>query len=302
MKAVRFDHYGDIDVLQVIDVPIPDPAPGQVLLKVKAASINPGEASIRKGLLHAMFPATFPSGEGTDFAGVVTKVGADTAGFSLGDELIGFTNFRASHAEYVIAEAQNLIRKPSNVPWEVAGALPVAGSTAYAAVRAVSLKPGDTVAVSGAAGGVGSIAVQLAKRSGAEVIGIAGQSNHAWLNAHGVKPLAYGDDLIDRLRAIGVTAFIDTHGHGYVKLAIDLGIDPARINTIIDFEAAKQYKTKSEGSQSAMNAAVLQELTQLLASGDLEIPIAATYPLAEIRSAFQQLAQGHTHGKIVLIP
>lgn len=300
MKAVRFDHYGDIDVLQVVDVPIPDPAPGQVRLKVKAASINPGEASIRKGLLHTRFPASFPSGEGSDFAGVVTKVGADVTGFSSGDELIGFTNFRASHAEYVIAEAQNLIKKPLNVPWEVAGALPVAGSTAYAAVRAVSLKAGDTVVVSGAAGGVGSIAVQLAKRTGAEVIGIAGPSNHAWLNAHGVKPLAYGDDLSDRLRAVGFTAFIDTHGNGYVKLAIDLGIDPARTNTIIDFDAAKQYGTKAEGSQSAMNAAVLEELAQLLASGDLEIPIAATYPLAEVRSAFRQLEQGHTHGKIVL--
>jgi NADPH:quinone reductase-like Zn-dependent oxidoreductase len=301
MKAVRFDKYGDIDVLQLVNVPIPEPALGQVLLKVKAASINPGEASLRKGLLHAIFPATFPSGEGSDFAGVVTKVGANVQGFSSGDELIGFTNFRASHAEYVIAEPQNLIRKPSNVPWEVAGSLPVAGSTAYAAVRAVSLNPGDTVAVSGAAGGVGSIAVQLAKRAGAEVIGIASPSNHAWLTARGVKPLAYGDDLIDRLRAVHVTSFIDTHGHGYVKLAVDLGIDPTRINTIIDFEAAKQYGTKSEGSQSAMNSAVLEELAQLLASGDLEIPIAATYPLSEVRAAFRQLEQGHAHGKIVLV-
>jgi NADPH:quinone reductase-like Zn-dependent oxidoreductase len=302
MKAVRFDKYGDIDVLQLVNLPIPDPAPGEVLLKVKAASINPGEASIRKGLLHGIFPATFPSGEGTDFAGVVTKVGDGVADFTSGDELIGFSNRRASHAEYVIAEAQNLIKKPSNVAWEVAGSLPVAGGTAYAAVRAVSLKPGDTVAVSGAAGGVGSIAVQLAKRTGAEVIGIASPSNHAWLTAHGVKPLAYGDDLIDRLRAAHVTAFIDNHGQGYVKLAIALGIDPARINTIIDFEAAKQYATKSEGSHSGTNSAVLNELAQLLASGNLEIPIAATFPLVEIRAAFRQLELGHTRGKIVLLP
>src|ERR1700733_14053659 len=139
MKAVRLDKYGDIDVLQVLDVPIPDPSRGEVLLKVKAASINPGEASIRKGFLHAIYPATFPSGEGTDFAGIVIKVGADVQGISPGDEFIGFSDRRSSHAEYVIAEAQNLIRKPSNVPWEVAGSLPVAGTTAYAAVRAVSL-------------------------------------------------------------------------------------------------------------------------------------------------------------------
>lgn len=183
----------------------------------------------------------------------------------------------------------------------MAGALPVAGSTAYSAVRAVSLNPGDTVAVSGAAGGAGSLAVQLAKRTGAEVIGIAGPANHTWLTAHGVKPLAYGDDLIDRLRAVRVTALIDTHGRGYVKLGMELGIDSARINTIIDFEAAKRYGTKAEGSESAMNGGVLEELAQLLASGDLEIPIAATYPLAEIRAAFRQLEQGHTHGKIVLV-
>lgn len=302
MKAVRFDKYGDIDVLQLVNVPTPKPASGEVLLKVKAASINPGEASIRKGLLQKMFPTTFPSGEGSDLAGVVAKVGADVTALSSGDELIGFSNLRASHAEYVIAEVHNLVKKPSNVPWEVAGSLPVAGSTAYAAVRAVSLNPGDTVAVSGAVGGVGSIAVQLAKRTGAEVIGIASPSNHAWLTAHGVKPFAYGNDLSDRLREVGLTAFIDTHGQGYVKLAIDLGVNPARINTIIDFEAAKQYGTKSEGSQSAMNAAVLEELAQLLASGDLEIPIAATFPLDEVRAAFRQLEQGHTRGKIVLLP
>jgi NADPH:quinone reductase-like Zn-dependent oxidoreductase len=159
MKAVRFDHYGDIDVLRVVDVTMPEPVQGEVLVKVKAASINPGEAKIRQGLFHAMWPATFPSGEGSDFAGTVAKVGSGVAEFSPGDEVFGFTDRRASHAEYVVTEAQNLARKPANVSWEVAGSLAVAGCTAYAAVRAVSLKPGDTVAVSGAAGGVGSITV-----------------------------------------------------------------------------------------------------------------------------------------------
>jgi NADPH:quinone reductase-like Zn-dependent oxidoreductase len=181
MKAVRFDKYGGIDVLRVADVPAPEPAQGEVLVKVKAASINPGEAKIREGLLHARWPATFPSGEGSDLAGIVSKIGVGVKGFTVGDEVIGFTDRRASHAEYVIVEAQNLTRKPANVSWEVAGSLAIAGSTAYASVRAVSLKPGDAVAVSGAAGGVGSIAVQLARRAGAEVIGIAGPANHDWL-------------------------------------------------------------------------------------------------------------------------
>ena len=125
MKAVRFDKYGDIEVLHIAEVPVPEPARGEVLVKVKAASINPGEAKIREGLMHARWPATFPSGEGTDLAGIVTKIGADVEGVAAGDEIIGFTNRRASHAEYAVVETQNLTRKPANVSWEVAGSLAV---------------------------------------------------------------------------------------------------------------------------------------------------------------------------------
>lgn len=189
MKAVRFDKYGGIDVLYVAEVPTPEPAAGEILVKVKAAGINPGEAKIREGLFHSTWPATFPSGEGSDFAGVVTKLGPGTSGFTAGDEVIGFTDKRASHAESVVAQAQNLTAKPANLKWEAAGSLPIAGTTAYACFRAVSVKPGDTVAVSGAAGGVGSLVVQLAKRTGAKVIGIASLSKHDWLVAHGVEPV-----------------------------------------------------------------------------------------------------------------
>src|SRR5271169_4999068 len=129
MKAVRFERYGGIEVLQVADVPIPEPSRGEALVKVKAASINPGEAKIRGGLLHARWPATFPSGEGSDFAGIVTKVGPGVGSVKVGDEVIGFTDNRASHAEYVVAEARNLTPKPAGVPWEVAGSIAVAGST-----------------------------------------------------------------------------------------------------------------------------------------------------------------------------
>jgi NADPH:quinone reductase-like Zn-dependent oxidoreductase len=302
MEAVRFDSYGGIDVLRIADVPIPEPAQGEVLVKVKAASINPGEAKIREGLLHARWPATFPSGEGSDLAGTVTKMGIGAEGVKAGDEVIGFTDRRASHAEYVLVEAKNLTRKPANVSWEVAGSLAIAGSTAYASVRAVSLKPGEVVAVSGAAGGVGSIAVQLARRAGAKVIGIAGPFNHEWLTAHGINPVSYGDSLADQLREARMGAFIDTHGSGYVKLAIELGVAADRINTIIDFAAAQHYGVKVEGSQAALNAAVLAELAALVAAGEMEVPIAATFPLADVRAAFQLLEQGHTRGKIVLLP
>jgi NADPH:quinone reductase-like Zn-dependent oxidoreductase len=299
---VRFDKYGGIEVLQIADVPMPEPSRGEALVKVKAASINPGEAKIREGLMHAMWPATFPSGEGSDLAGIVTKLGLGVDSFAVGAEVIGFTDQRASHAEYVLVEAQNLTIKPAKVSWEVAGSLAVAGSTAYASVRAVSLKKGDTVALSGAAGGVGSIAVQLATRTGAEVIGIASPANHQWLAAHRVKPESYGADLADRLRKTKIDAFIDTHGGGYVKLAVELGVPRDRIQTIIDFAAVREYGVKSEGSNAARNASVLEELAALVASGDLEVPIAATFPLDQVRAAFSLLGHGHVRGKIVLLP
>ena len=302
MKAVRFDRYGGIEVLHVADVPVPEPAQRQVLVKVKAASINPGEAKIREGMFHNVWPASFPSGEGSDLAGIVTRVGIGVEGVTTGDEVIGFTHRRASHAEYVVVDAQNLTRKPANVPWEVAGSLAIAGSTAYASVRAVALKQGDSVAVSGAAGGVGSITVQLARRAGAGVIGIAGPANHDWLTVHGIKPVTYGNGLANRLREAAIDAFIDTYGQGYVKIAIELGLAPDRINTVIDFAAAKQYSVKSEGSQAALNASVLAELAGLIGADELEVPIAATFALGDVREAFQLLEQGHTRGKIVLLP
>ncbi|MEV0831248.1 NADP-dependent oxidoreductase [Nonomuraea rubra] len=300
-RAVRFDEYGGLDVLRVADVPIPEPAQGQVLVQVKAAAVNPGEAKIREGLLHDRWPATFPSGEGSDLAGIVAATGPGVTGVEPGAEVIGFTDRRASHAEYVLVEAGDLTPKPPGVPWEVAGSLAVAGCTACAAVRAVSPRPGDTVAVSGAAGGVGSIAVQLARRAGAEVIGIAGPVHHRWLAAHGAEPVAYGDGLADRLRPARIGAFVDTHGGGYVELALGLGVAPDRVNTIVDFAAVGKYGVRAEGS-SAKSAAMLAELAALVAAGELEVPIAATYALDDVRVAFERLERGHVRGKIVLLP
>jgi NADPH:quinone reductase-like Zn-dependent oxidoreductase len=304
-KAVLFDAYGDVDVLQVRDVPRPVPAQGEVLVEVKAAGINPGEAMIRKGALHDRWPATFPSGEGSDLAGVVAEVGAGVQGFAVGDEVIGFSQLRSSHAEFVAVPEDQLTRKPAAVPWEVAGGLYIAGAAAYAAVRSVNLKPEDTVAVSGASGGVGAIAVQLAKRSGATVLGIAGPANDEWLSAHGVTPVNYGDDLADRLRAASPTgrvgAFLDLFGGGYVELAVkELGIAPDRIDTIIDFAAVEQFGIKNEGTGDASSAAVLAELAALVASGDLDVPIAGVFPLDQVQDAYRALEQRHTRGKLIL--
>jgi NADPH:quinone reductase-like Zn-dependent oxidoreductase len=304
VKAVRFDAYGGIDVLKVVDVPRPVPGPGQVLVQVKAAAINPGEGKIRAGLLDALWPATFPSGQGSDLAGIVAETGPGSTGVSFGDEVIGFTDNRASQAEYVVVEKRNLTAKPAGLPWVVAGSLYVAGATAYAAVRAVTLTDGDTVAVSGAAGGVGSLAVQLARRAGATVIGIAGTANHDWLAGHGVIPVAYGDGVAERIQqaAAKLDAFIDTHGADYVQLALELGVEPSRIDTIANFEAVKRYGVKGDGNAAGASAAVLAELAGLIASGQLELPVAGVYPLAQVQDAYRRLAQGHIRGKIVLVP
>jgi NADPH:quinone reductase-like Zn-dependent oxidoreductase len=303
-KAVRFDEYGGVEVLHVVEVPIPEPGPGQVLVRVKAAGINPGEAKIREGLLHFRWPSTFPSGQGSDLAGIVARTGPGVTGVAEGDEVIGFTDNRASQAEYVLVEAGNLTARPAGVPWEAAGSLFVVGATAYAAVRAVALTTGDTVVVAGAAGGVGSVTVQLAKRAGATVIGLASAANHEWLAGHGVIPVSYGDGVADRIRqaAAKVDAFIDTFGADYVRLALDLGVEPSRVDTIVRFDAVQQYGVKAEGSAAGASAGVLAELAGLIAAGDLEIPIAATFPLDQVRDAYRLLAKGHLRGKIVLLP
>ena len=303
---MRFDRYGDIDVLDVVEVPRPAPGDGQALVRVEAAGINPGEASIRKGLLHERGPATFPSGEGSDLAGVVEEVGPEVDSVAAGDEVIGWTDERGSHAELVTVPVEHLIARPAGVSWEAAGALFVAGVTAYAAVHAVGVSAGDVVVVSGAAGGVGSLAVQLAVLAGARVIGLASSGHHEWLRDHGVTPVEYGEGVAARITdAAGgaVDAFIDTFGGGYVRLAVEeLGVAPERVDTIIDWGAAEHYGARSEGSAAGARPEVLAELVGLIDQGNLEVPIAGVFPLDRVRDASRELERRHTRGKIVLVP
>jgi len=304
-RAVRFDQYGDRDVLRVTEVPMPRPAAGEVLVEVRAAGINPGEAAIRSGAMHERFPATFPSGQGSDLAGVVTELGEGVTDFGLGDEVLGFSWQRSSQATHVVVPVSQLIPKPDALSWEVAGSLYVVGCTAWAAVEAVAPKPGETVAVSAAAGGVGTVVVQLLAVRGAHVLGIASPANADWLTAHGATPVPYGDRLADALTTAapdGIDAFIDLFGPEYVQLAVELGIPRDRIETIISFQKAQELGTRSAGSADASTREVLTEMADLVASGRVEIPIAATYPLDRVRDAFAEIEKRHTRGKIVLIP
>ncbi|WP_432993261.1 NADP-dependent oxidoreductase [Dactylosporangium sp. CA-233914] len=304
-RAVRFDRFGGTEVLYVTDIPMPSPGPGEVLVAVRAAGINPGESGIRTGALEFLYKTHFPCGQGSDLAGVVTALGDGVTGFAVGDEVLGFSWTRSSHATHTAVPVTQLVPKPPALTWEVAGALYVVACTAYAAVRAVAPKPGETVAVSAAAGGVGTLTVQLLRAMGVRVLGIASPSNEDWLTAHGVERISYGEGLADRLRTAapdGIDAFIDLFGPQYVELALSLGIPRERVNTIIAFESAQRLGIKAEGSQSASTVDVLAHMTALVADGTVEIPIAATYPLDDVAKAYDELDHRHTRGKIVLIP
>ena len=302
-KAVQLTAYGGIDQLNIVDVEKAEAPPGEVVVRVVAAGINPGEMSIREGYLKDMWPMEFPFGEGTDFAGHVDTVGAGVTGFAAGDEVVGWTERRSAHAEYVSVPATQLIPKPPALDWYRAGSLFVVAATAFAAVRAIALKPGDVVAVSGAAGGVGSLAVQLARRTGARVIGLASPESAEFLRSVGVEPVAYGVGLADRLRELvpgGIDAFIDLFGNGYLDLAVALGVKPERINTIIDFAGAQKIGAKTDGSGAASTSDTLATMANLIAWGEIIMPLTAIYPFSAVRDAYTELARRKARGKIVL--
>ncbi len=304
-RAVQFDEYGGLDVLTVRDVEVREPGNEEVTVEVKAAGINPGEAAIRRGDLDARFPATFPSGQGSDLAGVVRAVGIDVTGFAPGDEVLGWSWERSSQADLCVVPAEQLISKPADLSWEAAGSLYVVGVTAFAAVRAVDVAEGDTVVVSAAAGGVGTITVQLLRVKGANVIGLASEEHHEWLRSKGVTPVTYGEGQVERILAAtprGIDAFIDLYGPEYIDLALQLDVPAEKIETIIAYERAADVGAKSEGSTDATSPEILGEMAELVALGKIEVPIAATYRLTEVREAFEQLEDRHTRGKIVLVP
>jgi NADPH:quinone reductase-like Zn-dependent oxidoreductase len=303
-KAVRFDRYGDESVLRVVVVPMPEPGPGEVVVRVVAAGTNPGEIPIRVGAFHDRFPARFPEGQGSDLAGVVSAVGEGVTSTAVGDPVIGLSDFRNAQAEYAVLPADRVVGKPDGLDWDVAATLYVAGTTAAMLLRVAQPKAGETVAVSGAAGGVGVLTTQLAVRAGARVLAIASEPNHEALRRWGAEPVGYGDGLEDRLRAAapdGIDAFLDAHGGGYADLAVALGVPKDRIVTIADFSAGERLGVQSRGhSELPDQPGAVAELARRVVAGELEVPIKARFPLDQVQDAYRLLAQRHGLGKVVL--
>lgn len=304
MRAVRFARYGGPDVLDVVEVPRRGADPRQVEVAVVAAATNPGEIGIREGHFADAWPAHFPEGQGNDFAGYITEIGSGVDEFAVGDEVIGFAP-REAQAEYVTLGVDRVAAKPAGLSWEAAATIAGAGATAWASVAAVDPRPGETVVVSAAAGGVGVYAAQLARVRGANVIGTCGESNVELLTSLGIRPVQYGSGLSERLlhlAADGIDGFIDTFGSGNVSLVISLGVEPGRINTLIDQEAVRRFGVHSDAQEQADTPDIWAELAGLVARGDVTVPIAAVYDFTTegVRQAYRDVGTRHVSGKRVL--
>lgn len=301
-RAVRFTRFGGPEVLDVVDVPRPHPAEGQLLVQVVVASLNPAEVGIREGAFAQIWPADFPMGQGHDFSGVVAALGPGVTGFEVGDAVIGFAP-RAAMADFTVIDAATAARMPEGIDFASAAAIPASGATGWAAVTAVDPCEGETVFVSSASGGSGVFAVQLARLRGARVIGGTSPANAHRLEALGVEPVPYGPGLADRLRALapdGIDAVIDTFGGGYVDLALELGVAPVRINTIADYAAVQRHGVQSQGNGDAMSPEIWEALQGLVVKGQLVVPIEAEYPLEGVRRAYVDVAGRHGFGKRVI--
>ncbi|MFE2188514.1 NADP-dependent oxidoreductase [Streptomyces sp. NPDC059455] len=303
-RAVLFDSFGGPEALNVRDVPALQAGPGQIRVRVTAAGLNPMDWFMTSDAeTAARFGLSLPCGFGTDYAGVVDQIGDGVSGFTAGERVFGGAMSR-SVADHVVIDVAGTIaaggaahRTPDGVDDRTAAALTIAGSTAAAALAVVSPGPGDTVLIGGAGGGVGVFAVQLAKLTGARVIGTGSASSADALRALGAEPVAYGDGLAERVRALapGVTAAIDLHGTETARVARELGVPDDRITTIA---AQIDGITPANGANAAPGA--IEEIARLVAEARLRVPIAATFPIEQIRAAAELQAGRHVHGKVVI--
>ncbi|GGR95556.1 MULTISPECIES: NADP-dependent oxidoreductase [Streptomyces] len=301
MKAVAFRAFGGPEVLELMELPTPEPGPGEVRVRVKAAGTQPVDCAVRTGWVPPGFTVTFPHITGGDFAGVVDALGEGVTGFSAGDEVLGFRT-QLTYAEYLVVPADQIVPKPAALSWEVAGCLSASGQTAHTAIETLGVGEGETVLINGAAGGVGTIAVQLAVARGAKVIATGREENHAYLRGLGAVPVAYGAGLIDRVRAAapeGVDAALDTASVEGLRVAAELVKDKDRVGTIFAHEDYEELGVR--WIRSMRSARRLAELAGLVADGALTVHIRKTLPLARAAEAHRELETGHGRGKIVLL-
>ncbi|GHH39732.1 NADP-dependent oxidoreductase [Streptomyces candidus] len=305
MKAISYPVYGDPDVLEYGDRPEPKLGPDSVLVKVRAASVNPVDWKVLAGYLDPALDAVFPVIPGWDVAGVVEKAGPSVSEFKPGDEVIGYVRedfvSRGTFAEYVAAPIRTLARKPRNTSFEEAAGLPLAGLTAYQSLhRSLKVREGETVLVHAAAGGVGSLAVQIARAHGVKVIGTASARNHDYLRSLGATPVEYGEGLAERVREVapdGVDAVLDLVGGEALQLSPGLLAEGGRLASIADggvLELGGDYVFVRP------DAADLLALTELVERGEVKVEVAAVYPLEKAADAFRDSIGGHTRGKIAI--
>ncbi|MFF2012506.1 NADP-dependent oxidoreductase [Streptomyces sp. NPDC058195] len=302
-RTVEFSEYGGPEVLRVVERELPAPGPGQVLLAVRAAGVNPLDWRLRGGSVAQMMPVEFPFVPGGDVAGVVVATGGDVTGIAEGDEVFGSIG-SGGYAEFALAPAAQLAQKPEGVPWEVAAGLPVAVNTAYQVLGELGVESGETLVVDGAAGGVGSVAVQLARQLGATVIGTASERNHAYLRSLGAEPVTYGEGLAERVRAVaaqGVDAAFDAAGRGSLAALVELTGGPERVVTIADHRAAEHGVRFSFAGPERLRER-LGRAAELAAGGALGVTVARTYALTEAADAHRESADGHVRGKLVIVP
>ncbi|KJK09592.1 NADP-dependent oxidoreductase [Terrabacter sp. AAH1] len=303
MRAMTYAEYGTPDVLSLTEQPRPKVGPGEVLVRVRSASVNPVDWKLMSGGLDAVMDVRFPVVPGWDVAGVVEAVGFDTPEFAPGDEVIAYARKDYVHggtfAEYVTVPARSLAPKPRSLSWDEAAGLPLAGLTAWRVLKRLGVGEGDTVLVHGAAGGVGSLGVQLARSLGARVIGTASERNHERLRDLGAEPVTYGDGLAGRVRALapgGVDAVADFVG-GVLDATLAVLAPGGRHASIADGSVAENGGSyiwvRPDGVE-------LGELADLADAGVIRVPVARTFPLEELADAFRFSAEGHAAGKVVV--
>ncbi|WP_434594201.1 NADP-dependent oxidoreductase [Streptomyces sp. A5-4] len=302
MQAIVFNEFGGPEVLRSTETDEPHAGPGQVRVKVRAAGVNPIDYKIRRGWMESAFPTSLPAIPGSELAGVVDEVGEGVTQYAVGDEVFGWSDTGA-YAEYALAST--VVPKPAELSWQDAVALPVASETAQRVLDLLGVTEGETLLLHGAAGVVGSVGVQLAVARGVTVIGTASPANHDHLRVLGAIPVAYGDGLAERVRAVapqGVDAVFDAAGRGALPDSIELrGGTTDRIVTIADAAAADLGVTFSSGGTDRPQDR-LAEHAQLAAEGGLRLTVAETFPLAQAAKAQELSESGHTRGKLVLIP